>query len=235
MNNKTIIVIPTFNESKSIEKIIEKINTENLPVDIVVVDDNSPDGTSDIVASMQDVYPNLFLITKTTDTGFARAYISGFKYALDKGYEKVIQMDADGSHQPKFLKSLLAASEKYDYVIGSRWTKGGSVVNWPFKRLVISRVGNLYSRIMLGSSIKDVTGGFKVINAAMLKKMKTEDMTSRGYSFQIELYLRAKENGASFKEVPIEFIEREEGVSKMSKAIVKEAMVFVTKKGLHIV
>ena len=234
MKNQTLIVIPTFNESLTIEKIISLVVAEKLPVDILVVDDNSPDGTSNIVRGLQKSIPNLKLMTKAEDTGFAKAYISGFKYAMDNGYSKVAQMDADGSHQPKFLPALLKASESSDYVIGSRWTKGGSVVNWPLKRFVISRLGNLYSRIMLRTSLKDVTGGFKVINMDMLRKIDPLTMTSRGYSFQIELFLRARKNYGKIVEVPIEFVEREEGVSKMSKEIVKEAMIFVTKKGLGI-
>lgn len=231
MKNETLIIIPTFNESKSIGKIITLINLQNINLDILVVDDNSPDGTSKIVETLQKEHKNLHLITKTKDTGFAKAYITGFEYAISKGYKKVIQMDADGSHQPKFLKDLIQASENADYVIGSRWTKGGSVVNWPFHRLLISRCGNLYSRIMLRTNIKDVTGGFKVIKIDTLKAINPSTMASRGYSFQIELFLKARLNGAKIVEVPIEFIEREEGVSKMSKEIVKEAMIFVSKRG----
>jgi dolichol-phosphate mannosyltransferase len=232
MGKKTIIIIPTFNESMNIEGLVKKINEQNIDLDILVVDDDSPDGTSDIVFEMQKVLPNLKLITKTEDKGFAKAYITGFNYAIDNGYDIVVQMDADGSHQPKFLKSMLNAVERNDYVIGSRWIKGGSVVNWPLKRFILSRGGNMYARIMLNSNVKDITGGHKAISIELLKKMDVNSITSKGYSFQIELYLRARANGAKVVEVPIEFVEREQGVSKMSSDIVKEAMLFVTKKGL---
>lgn len=232
MGKKTLIIIPTFNESMNVESLIQKINEQNIDLDILVVDDDSPDGTSDIIFEMQKVIPNLKLITKTEDKGFAKAYITGFNYAINNNYDIVVQMDADGSHQPKFLKEMLNATKVSDYVIGSRWVKGGSVVNWPLKRFILSRGGNLYARMMLRSNVKDITGGHKAISVDLLKKMDVNSITSKGYSFQIELYLRARENGAKVIEVPIEFIEREQGVSKMSKDIVKEAMLFVTKKGL---
>lgn len=234
MRNNILIVMPTFNESSSIEKTITSIMNEKIALDILIVDDDSPDGTSDIVISLQKQYSNLYLLTKKEDKGFARAYISGFQYALDNNYQKVIQMDADGSHQSMFLSNLIQESSKYNYVIGSRWTKGGSVHNWPLHRFLISRAGNLYSRIMLRTRVKDVTGGYKIIDTELLKEMDIHSINARGYSFQIELFLRARKLNAKITEVPIAFIEREEGVSKMSKDIIKEAMLFVTKQGLGI-
>ena len=230
---EVLIILPTFNESENIEKIILSILDERLPVDILVVDDESPDGTSEIVKRIAKKHKNVKLLYKTTDKGFAKAYISGFHYALDNGYWYVIQMDADGSHQPKFLKDLFDAAAKNNYVIGSRWTRGGSVVNWPLKRKILSLGGNLYSRIMLRSSVKDITGGFKMFSTYILSKMNIDDIKVKGYSFQVELMLRARKAGANIIEVPIEFVEREKGYSKMSADIVKEALVYVTKKGFN--
>lgn len=230
---KYLIIMPTFNEADNVQKIIPAIfDIVDNNVDILIVDDNSPDGTSDIIANMQSIYPRLELMTKTKDKGFAKAYISGFNYAIDNAYDYVIQMDADGSHQPKFLKELITASGGDKYVIGSRWVKGGSVVNWPFNRKLLSLGGNLYSRIMLHSKVKDITGGFKIIPVSILQSMGINEIKVKGYSFQIELMLRARKSGASIVEVPIEFIEREYGVSKMSSSIVKEALIYVTRKGL---
>lgn len=229
-----LIIMPTFNEADNVQIIIPEIFSKvDSNVDVLIVDDNSPDGTSDIVANMQDVYPNLKLIVKTKDKGFAKAYISGFNYAIDNSYDYVIQMDADGSHQPKFLSKMISSSNKDTYVIGSRWISGGSVVNWPLKRKVLSLGGNFYAQVMLRSKIKDITGGFKVIDVGLLKKMNVNSITNKGYSFQIELMLRARDAGAKIVEVPIEFIEREHGVSKMSTAIVLEAMKYVTVVGFR--
>lgn len=232
---KYLIVMPTFNEADNVQKIIPAIfDVVENNVDILIVDDNSPDGTSDIIANMQSIYSRLNLMTKTKDKGFAKAYISGFKYAIENAYDYVIQMDADGSHQPKFLKDLINASGEGKYVIGSRWVKGGSVVNWPFNRKLLSLGGNFYSRIMLHSKVKDITGGFKIIPVSTLQKMGIDGIRVKGYSFQIELMLRARTTGASIVEVPIEFVEREYGVSKMSSSIVKEALIYVTQKGLRL-
>ena len=232
-NNEYLIIMPTFNEADGISIMLNKLlETVSSTVDILVVDDSSPDGTSDVVANFVADYPNIKLMTKNEDKGFAKAYISGFKYALENGYKYVIQMDADGSHQPKFLPYMMALTGQYNYIIGSRWTTGGSVVNWPFRRLLLSKGGNLYFRIMLGARIKDATGGFKIISTELLKKMNVSTIESQGYSFQIELLLRALDAGADVTEYPIEFIERENGVSKMSKKIIVEAMKYVTLVGL---
>lgn len=233
---KILIVIPTFNESESIPILLSKIDKVNVNknINILIVDDESPDGTSEIVEKLKNKYSNLNLITKTFDKGFSKAYITGFKYGLEQNiYDIIVQMDADGSHQPVFLESMIKKIEEgYEYVIGSRWVKGGSVVNWPFSRKILSIGGNIYARILLRSKNKDITGGFKAINVELLKKMKTETITTTGYSFQIEMYLRAKSLKAKICEVPIEFIEREKGVSKMSKKIVLEAIKYVTVRGL---
>lgn len=224
--------MPTFNEAESIIGMLESVLTSQPEVDVLVVDDSSPDGTSDIVYDFSLDNPRVKLMTKVEDKGFARAYISGFNYAIKNGYEYVFQMDADGSHQPKFLQGMLAASGPNKYVIGSRWIKGGSVVNWPLSRLILSKGGNLYFRIMLRMKIKDATGGFKIISTNLLKKMDINSIKNKGYSFQIELLLRAVDVGAQIEEYPIEFVEREHGVSKMSRAIILEAMTYVTLVGI---
>ena len=232
---KILIVIPTFNEAESLPILIEKIakETNNKETEILIVDDDSPDGTSHIVKKLQKTYPNLQLITKTEDKGFSKAYITGFQHALKGEYDIVFQMDADGSHQPVFIKNMVAKIEEgCDYVIGSRWVKGGSVVNWPLSRKILSIGGNIYARLMLKTKNKDITGGFKAIRFSLLEKMKTETITTTGYSFQIELFLRARSLKAKICETPIEFIEREQGASKMSRKIVLEAIRYVTLKGL---
>lgn len=230
--DKTLIVMPTFNEAGNIENMIESVFKVIPNIHILVVDDDSPDGTSDIVSEMMYHYRSLHLLTKVKDKGFAKAYISGFRWALDNGFERVIQMDADGSHQPVFLPSMIEASRDADYVIGSRWMRGGQVVNWPFSRLILSKGGNWYARFMLHPGVKDATGGFKLIKADLLKRMRTDEMVSKGYSFQIELLLRAVDAGAVKEEIPIVFVEREVGVSKMSRKIIIEAMMYVTKTGI---
>ena len=234
---KTLIIIPTFNESETIETIIDSIFKQTLNCDVLIVDDDSPDETSKIVKFLQKKYKNLHLITKKTDKGFSKAYLTGFEHALknEKKYDRVIQMDADGSHQPQFISQLLQKlDEGCDYVIGSRWVDGGKVVNWPVKRKILSKGGNWYARNMLKTNIKDVTGGFKAIKINMLKTMMSEPLTTEGYSFQIELFLRARKMEAKICETPITFIEREEGQSKMSQKIVLEAIKYVTREGVKI-
>jgi len=231
---KTLIIIPTFNESESIPILLSSIlNLYGETVDVLVVDDDSPDGTSEIVNNISNNHSNIKIITKQEDKGFSKAYITGFQYALENEYEAVMQMDADGSHQPVYIKEMLNSLESgCDYVIGSRWVKGGGVINWPLKRKILSIGGNIYSRIMLRSKINDITGGFKAIKAELLQKMTTSTISTTGYSFQIELYLRARSLDAKICEVPIQFVERVHGASKMSMAIVKEAIKYVTVKGL---
>jgi dolichol-phosphate mannosyltransferase len=229
------VIIPTFNEAQNIARQIDSIWQSIQSVDILIVDDDSPDGTSTIVENLMKSTPNLYLLKKTENTGFAQAYLSGFRFAFEKmEYSHVVQMDADGSHQAKHLKELLSSVDESDYVIGSRWIKGGSVVNWPLTRTLLSRLGNLYSKFMLRAAVSDVTSGYKVISVNTLRTMDVFSMTTRGYSFQIELFLRARQVGATFREVPIEFIERTQGASKMHPRIVKEALVFVTKTGLSL-
>lgn len=232
---RTLIIIPTYNECESIAKIVHSIFRQTKNCDVIVVDDSSPDGTSNIVESLKNDYKNLNLITKTEDKGFSKAYLTGFDYALQNKnkYDTVIQMDADGSHQPQFISQLLHKREEgFNYVIGSRWVAGGKVVNWPLQRKILSKGGNFYSQIMLKSKINDITGGFKAIDINLLEQILFKPMTTQGYSFQIELYMRAENLGAKITETPITFVEREQGYSKMSKSIVIEAIKYVTREGI---
>ncbi|HOJ49650.1 MAG TPA: polyprenol monophosphomannose synthase [Spirochaetota bacterium] len=223
---KTLIIIPTYNESENIRPLIEEIKSI-IDIDILIIDDNSPDGTASIVKEIQKKYSNIFLIQRKGKLGLASAYIEGFKYAIDKEYDFVFEMDADFSHNPKYIPLFIENIKDSDLVIGSRYIKGGGVLNWSKKRLFISKGGNIYAKTILGLPIKDVTGGFKCFRVSTLKKINLELIKSEGYSFQIEINYIFYKNGFRIKEVPIIFEERREGASKMSKKIFFEAMIQV--------
>ncbi|MEA1986527.1 MAG: polyprenol monophosphomannose synthase [Candidatus Marinimicrobia bacterium] len=227
---KRLVIIPTYNEKANIEKLLNEIQTldiENL--DILIVDDNSPDGTGQIIKDMQKESDRIFLIEREGKLGLGTAYIRGFKYALEKKYDQIAQMDADYSHDPKDLIKLFKAVGEYDWAIGSRYKSGINVVNWPLSRLILSYGANIYSRIITGMNIKDGTAGFKCWNNRVLSKIKLDEVRSQGYSFQIEMNFRAWKAGFRFQEVPIIFIDRTLGESKMSKKIVREAIFMVWK------
>lgn len=227
---KRLVIIPTYNEKANIEKLIidiQSLSIENL--DVLIIDDNSPDGTSDIVKNIQKENDNVFIIEREGKLGLGTAYIRGFKYALENNYDQIAQMDADYSHDPKDLIKLFKAVAKYDWVIGSRYKSGINVVNWPLSRLILSYGANIYSRIITGMQIQDGTAGFKCWNRKVLAKIKLDDVKSQGYSFQIEMNFRAWKSGFKFFEVPIVFTDRTLGESKMSKKIVHEAIFMVWK------
>ena len=227
---KRLIIIPTYNEKANIEKLINDIqllDIENL--DILIIDDNSPDGTGEIIKNLQKDNDNIFIIEREDKLGLGTAYIRGFKYALENNYDQIAQMDADYSHDPKDLIKLFKAVEKYDWAIGSRYKSGINVVNWPLSRLILSYGANIYSRIITGMKIKDGTAGFKCWNKNVLAKIKLDEVKSHGYSFQIEMNFRAWKAGFKFFEVPIVFTDRTLGESKMSKKIVHEAIFMVWK------
>ncbi len=227
---KRLIIIPTYNEKANIEKLINDIqllDIENL--DILIIDDNSPDGTGEIIKNLQKDNDNIFIIEREGKLGLGTAYIRGFKYALENNYDQIAQMDADYSHDPKDLIKLFKAVEKYDWAIGSRYKSGINVVNWPLSRLILSYGANIYSRIITGMKIKDGTAGFKCWNKNVLAKIKLDEVKSHGYSFQIEMNFRAWKAGFKFFEVPIVFTDRTLGESKMSKKIVHEAIFMVWK------
>jgi dolichol-phosphate mannosyltransferase len=221
------VITPTYNEVKNISTLIKQIFELNLDCDILVIDDNSPDKTAIKVKELQERHENLFLEERSQKSGLGTAYIYGFRWAIEKSYQTVVQMDADLSHDPKELGSLILGLKNNDLIIGSRYVHGVSVVNWPIRRLMLSYGANLYSRIITGMPIKDGTGGFKAWRVDLLKKIKLKSIKSQGYSFQIEMNFRAWSLGARIKESPIIFTDRTIGESKMSKSIMYEAIWIV--------
>lgn len=220
---KSIVIIPTYNEIENIPEIVKAIFRQEKDVSILVVDDSSPDGTGEAVKKMQAMYPQLHLLTRSGKEGLGRAYIAGFQWALEKGYEFIVEMDADFSHRPEDLSLILKAAEQNDFVIGSRYVDGGATVNWTLMRKIISRGGSFYSRMILGFPVRDWTGGFNGWKAKVLEGIDLPTVRSNGYSFQIELKYKACKKGFKFKEVPIVFADRVVGQSKMSGKIVIEA------------
>lgn len=220
---KTLVVMPTYNEAKSLARTVEELLSVTQTVDVLIVDDNSPDGTAAIADSLVRSYPRLKVIHRDSKLGLGPAYLEGFEYAFANGYEVVVEMDADGSHRAEDLSKLLLEIQHSDLVIGSRWVAGGSVQNWPIFRLILSRFGNLYAKLMLGTRIKDMTSGYRAYRASFLRQLVSEPVSSEGYSFQVELAYRATKLGV-VKEVPITFVERTQGSSKMTISIVFEAL-----------
>ena len=230
---RVLVVVPTYNEADNIRVIVERIRRAVPAVDILVADDNSPDGTGRIADELAAEDPRVHVLHRPGKQGLGAAYVQGFRWAIDHGYDAVVEMDADGSHAPEQLPALLDAARTADAVIGSRWTPGGKVVNWPWHRFVISRVGNTYVRLALGMPHGDATGGYRVYKIPVLEKIDFETVASQGYSFQVELTWRTHKAGFKIVEVPITFAERERGASKMSSSIVREALMRVTVWGLR--
>ena len=226
-NSKSIVVIPTYNEADNIKNIINAVHAVVPETNILIVDDNSPDGTAEIVKELKNGNERIHLLVRHGKMGLGTAYCSGFKYALDKGFEIIIEMDADFSHDPKILPKFLKEIENYDLVIGSRYLTGVNVVNWPLRRLILSYGANFYTRFITGMPIHDATGGFKCFRAEALKKINLDEIHSNGYGFQIEMNYRLWKLGSTIKEIPIIFIDRLSGESKMNKSIVYEAVFLV--------
>lgn len=227
MANKTLVIVPTYNESSNITKLIQSVMKLDDSFDLLIVDDGSPDGTAGIVKRNQKEYPNrLFIIERAGKMGLGTAYVAGFKYALENGYAFICEMDADFSHNPDDLPRLVEKVLKgeADVAVGSRYANGISIINWPLSRLILSYGANLYARFITGLPIFDTTAGFKCISRKVLETISVDKIRSNGYAFQIELHFRAWQAGFKLKEVAIIFREREEGVSKMSKSIVWEAI-----------
>jgi dolichol-phosphate mannosyltransferase len=224
---KTLVISPTYNERKNIKLLVDMVLGNYPDFDLLIIDDSSPDGTSEKVKDLQSKYENLYLEIRGKKSGLGTAYIYGFKWALDHKYDRIVQMDADLSHNPKDLPMLVKNLDEYDLVIGSRYIKGISVVNWPLRRLMLSYGANTYSRIITGMPIMDGTGGFKAWKSEVLSDIDLDSVRSQGYSFQIEMNFRAWIKDYKIKEVPIIFSDRTIGQSKMSKKIVYEAVFMV--------
>ena len=221
---KILVIFPTFNEKQNILAIIEAVFAQNIEgLEILVVDDNSPDGTGDLVAGQTGREPRLHLLRRDRKMGLGTAYVAGFRYALERDYDRIIEMDADFSHDPKDVIRLLKASADSDIVIGSRYINGVNVVNWPLKRLLLSMFASYYTRIITGLPLRDCTAGFKCFRREVLEAIELDRIQSDGYSFQIEMNFRAWAKGFRIQEIPIVFTDRVNGVSKMSRHIVWEA------------
>jgi dolichol-phosphate mannosyltransferase len=232
---KRLVIIPTFNESENIRVLVPRIFKYIPNTSVLVVDDGSPDGTAEVVKGLQKNFPGLYLEQRGKKSGLGSAYRFGFKWGLERDFEELIEMDADMSHRIRDLMKMIERKESepnVGLVIGSRWVKGGSTINWPKQREILSRAANLYVRLMLGMGVNDSTAGFRIYSSDLLRKIPLDTIKSEGYSFQIEMTQAAKHAKAKIVEVPITFRERESGVSKMSGAIVREAMILVTIWGL---
>lgn len=227
--SKCLIIIPTFNESSNIESLINLIFKLHKDISILIVDDNSPDGTYDIVKRLQSAYKNLHLVVREKKSGIAKAYIDGFNYGIQKGYEYFLQIDADFSHNPIYIDSFLELLADYDCVIGSRNVKGGGVEGWGIIRNIISKGGSLYSRIILGLDIKDLTGGFNAYSKNAIEKIGLDSIISEGYCYQVEMKYKAFKHNLKIKEFPIIFTDRQRGESKMSLKIALEAFYKIFK------
>jgi dolichol-phosphate mannosyltransferase len=226
-----LVVIPTYDERDNLGPVLARLHTAAPEADVLVVDDASPDGTGELAEDLAAADPRIRVLHRTAKAGLGAAYLAGFAVALRGPYQVVVEMDADGSHAPEDLPALLAALADADMVLGSRYVPGGQVVNWPAHREWLSRGGNLYSRVALGVPIRDITGGYRVFRRQVLEELDLSEVASQGYCFQVDVAWRAVQAGFRVREVPITFTERERGTSKMSGAIVGEALLRVTRWG----
>lgn len=230
---RILVVIPTYNEAETIRSAVDRLRGAVPEADVLVVDDNSPDGTGEIVDKLAGADDHVNVLHRPGKQGLGRAYVAGFGWGLAAGYDVLVEMDADGSHQPEQLPDLLGALDGADLVIGSRYVPGGNVVNWPLRREVLSRVANVYTRLALGAKLRDATGGFRAYRADTLRRIGYEDVASQGYCFQVDLAWRTLLAGLHVREVPITFVEREHGQSKMDSSVVTEALVQVARWGVR--
>lgn len=233
VTDRVLVLMPTYNEILSLSKTVAKLFEYNPTVDLLIIDDNSPDGTGALADSLAKADKRVSVLHRTQKEGLGKAYLAGFEWGIARGYSYLVEMDADGSHRSRDLPSLLAAAQTADLVIGSRWVRGGRVENWPKHREFISRAGNFYARFVLRSRIRDLTAGFRVYAADLLRRLPTSQIKAQGYGFQVEMALRSIEAGARIVEVPIVFVERAEGQSKMSGSIVIEALLLTTRWGFE--
>jgi dolichol-phosphate mannosyltransferase len=224
---KILVVIPTFNEADNIPELLPRVLEQDPGIEILVVDDNSSDGTGRMVEDMRATEPRIHILHRPGKMGLGTAYVDGFRFALERDYDLVFEMDADFSHDPDSLPAFLEAIEDADLVIGSRYLNGVTVVNWPLTRLILSYGANLYTRIITFMPVKDATGGFKCFRRAALQAINLDDVHSDGYGFQIEMNFKVWRKGFRVKEIPIVFVDRRVGISKMSRRIIWEAMWLV--------
>ncbi|MFE2107331.1 polyprenol monophosphomannose synthase [Kitasatospora sp. NPDC059463] len=229
---RVLVIIPTYNEAENVELIVGRVRAAVPEVHVLVADDNSPDGTGELADKLAAEDSQVHVMHRRGKEGLGAAYLAGFRWGIDEGYDVLVEMDADGSHRPEELHRLLTALRGADLVLGSRWVPGGRVVNWPKSRLLLSRAGSTYSRLMLGVPIRDVTGGYRAFRKETLLGLGMDQVASAGYCFQVDLAWRTVKAGFKVAEVPITFVERELGASKMSKNIVAEALWRVTSWGV---
>ncbi|MEZ0447442.1 polyprenol monophosphomannose synthase [Cellulomonas sp. ICMP 17802] len=235
---RVLVVVPTYDELENLPGALERLRTHVPDADVLVVDDGSPDGTGELAEKIAEREVadggrrRVHVLHRAGKLGLGTAYVAGFGWALEHGYDVVVEMDADGSHRAEDLPRLLARTADADLVLGSRWVPGGSVLNWPLSRHVLSRGANTYTRLILGIPLRDATGGFRAYRADLLRELQLGDVASQGYCFQVDMAWRAVRTGARVVEVPITFVERELGRSKMSRGIVVEALVSVTRWGI---
>jgi dolichol-phosphate mannosyltransferase len=227
-----LVVVPTYNERENLDPIVARVRAAVPEAHLLVADDGSPDGTGKVADELAAADTHVHVLHREAKQGLGAAYLAGFDWGLEHGYGVLVEMDADGSHQPEQLPALLDALAGADLVIGSRWVPGGTVRNWPRHREVLSRGANTYARVAMGTPVRDMTGGFRAFRASALRSLDLADVQSQGYCFQVDLAWRALRRGLRVVEVPITFVERERGSSKMSGAIVREALVNVTAWGL---
>jgi len=226
---KSLVIIPTFNEMENIPKLIPEVLSKDEGIEILVVDDSSPDGTAAYVEKLMQNNDRIHLIKRNYKMGLGTAYITGFKYALERSFDYIFEMDADFSHDPNEIVNFLIEIKNYDLVLGSRYISGVNVINWPMSRLILSYSANIYTKIITGLHIKDATGGFKCFRREVLEAINLDEIKSNGYAFQIEMTFKAWKKGFKIKEIPITFVDRVKGTSKMSKKIVREAVIRVWK------
>jgi dolichol-phosphate mannosyltransferase len=230
---RVLVCIPTFNEADNLARVVARLRRAVPAAHLVIADDASPDGTGEIADRLAADDDSVHVLHRTGKHGLGAAYLAAFAWGLERGYGVLCEHDADGSHQPEQLPRLLSALAEADLVIGSRWVPGGGVTNWPLSRRLISRGGNLYARLVLGAPVRDITAGFRAFRRRTLLGIDLPEVASQGYCFQIDLAWRALKAGFVVREVPIDFIEREHGVSKMSHQIVAEALLRTTVWGLR--
>ena len=231
--NDALVIIPTYDERDNLDMIVSRTLASGAAVDVLVVDDGSPDGTGDLADGWAAREPRVHVMHRTEKAGLGAAYLAGFAWGLERGYDAIVEMDADGSHHPEDLPRLLGLLADDDLVLGSRWVPGGEVENWPLRRELLSRGGSWYTRGALGIRVADTTGGFRAFRASALRRIDLDAVESRGYCFQVDLLWRALQAGLRVVETPITFTERVHGASKMSGSIVRESLTKVTLWGLR--